>query len=102
MTRTDNGRRLSHERGFNDSHPRYHVDAHFFENPLSFPCAFHDPEGYLWVRDRTHWHELQEQGFFVVGIKTNVPRPTCPRGIKDIPGYVWVQPIEGNLMEAAV
>ena len=101
MQRTDHGRRLSRERGLGSVYSLYHVDGHWYQHPRYFPCAFHDPHGYLFVRDEEHWRELQERGFLVSGIKTNVPRSRFPRGIKDIPGYVWVRPIDDHLTGVA-
>ena len=90
------GKYLNNQRGLNVPYSRYREDGIWYANPLGFPCAFHDKDGYLIVRDNAHWERLKaepigERHHVVQTKKTHFRRPG---GISEVPGYQRVDSTE--------
>ena len=83
-----NGKQLSTQLGLCVSSSRYSRTGMWYNNPLAFPCAFHDEDGYLIVQDGAHWERLKteqsgDRPYVAQGKRTNFRKP----GISGIPGY---------------
>ncbi len=83
------GRRLSEEYGLQVRESWLNKNGKWYHNATQFPCAFHDSEGVVIVRDEEHWKELQinpadGSTYFIVTKETHVHPP----GIKGMRGYI--------------
>ncbi len=82
------GKQLSKQFGISAAESRYRKDGIWYKNPATFPCAFHDENGYLIVKDETHWARLKtepvgERPYTVQKQTTHFRDP----GISAVPGY---------------
>ena len=55
------GKQLSRQFGISVPESRYRQDGIWYKNPSTFPCAFHDKDGYLIVQDEAHWARLKTE-----------------------------------------
>ena len=82
------GKQLSEKYGLQVRQSWYRENGMWYHNATLFPCAFHDREGVVIVRDQEHWQELHvepEDGstYFKVTKETHVDEP----GIKGMREY---------------
>lgn len=82
------GKKLSEKYGLQVTQSRYRENGMWYHNATLFPCAFHDRDGVVIVRDKEHWQALQVQPrdgstYFKVVQETHVDAP----GIKGMGEY---------------
>ena len=87
------GEYLSRVRGLDVARSYYSKDSIWYHNPPEFPCAYHDPEGYLIVEDNAHWERLKREPlgdtpYVDEGRTSHFRQP----GIRGIPSYQLVDP----------